>query len=214
MSSDSLRLYLVRHGVTAWNRQMRMQGHTDVPLDEEGLEQARRIARRLASEARPPQAVWSSDLLRARQTAEAIAAPLGLTVQTTPLLRETMLGEWEGLTRAEIEARGDGEHLARYILDSHKYRPPGGETLEAAWERMVRAAAEIRAQHPRGQVAIVGHGGSLRVLLCEALDAPIASLRRLWLDNASLSVIEQYGDPCNPIRRVTLLNDTSHLRCE
>ncbi len=212
MSSDSLRLYLVRHGVTTWNREMRMQGHTDIPLDAEGLEQARRIGKRLAAEARPPQAVWSSDLTRACQTAEAIAAPLGLTVQTTPLLRETSLGAWEGLTRAEIEARGDVELLARYLQDPLQYRPPGGETLEAAWERMVGVAKEIRALHMAGQVAIVGHGGSLRALLCEALDAPLHSMRRLWLDNASLSVIEQYGDPCDPIRRVTLLNDTSHLR--
>jgi broad specificity phosphatase PhoE len=214
MSSDSLRFYIVRHGVTAWNRAWRMQGHTDVPLDAEGVEQARRIAERLAAETRPPQAVWSSDLSRARQTAEAIAAPLGLAVQTTPLLRETMLGEWEGLTRAEIEARGDSEQLARYLQDSIRHRPPGGETLEAAWERMVRVVTEIRRQHPQGQVAIVGHGGSLRVLLCEALEAPLHSLPRFQLDNASLSIIEQYGDPANPLRRITLLNDTSHLRSD
>jgi broad specificity phosphatase PhoE len=212
MERDSLRLYIVRHGVTAWNREWRMQGHTDIPLDAEGVEQARRIAERLSAEPRPPQAVWSSDLARARQTAEAIAAPLGLAVQTTPLLRETMLGAWEGLTRAEIEARGDAEQLARYLQDSIRHRPPGGETLEAAWERMVGIVTEIRRQHPQGQVAIVGHGGSLRVLLCEALDAPLRSLPRFQLDNASLSVIEQYGDSVNPLRRLTLLNDTSHLR--
>jgi broad specificity phosphatase PhoE len=212
MSDHSLRLYLVRHGITAWNREMRMQGHTDIPLDAEGREQARRLSRRLVAETRAPQAIWSSDLARARQTAEAIAVPLGLTVQTTALLRETNLGAWEGLTRPEIEARGDAEHLARYLRDPLTCRPPGGETLEAAWERMVQAGQEIRARHPAGQVAVVGHGGSLRVLLCEALDASIHSLRRLWLDNASLSIIEQYGDLDAPIRRVTLLNDTSHLK--
>jgi broad specificity phosphatase PhoE len=206
------RLYLVRHGVTIWNREQRMQGHTDIPLDDEGWEQARRIGARLAGAAHPPQAVWSSDLLRARQTAESIAAPLGLTVRTTALLRETMLGAWEGLTRAEIEARGEGEHLARYILDSHKHRPPGGETLEAAWERMLRAIGEIRAAHPAEDIAIVGHGGSLRVILCEALDAPLASMKRLWLDNASLSVIEEIRSPERCLRRVTLINDTSHLK--
>jgi broad specificity phosphatase PhoE len=207
-----LRLYLVRHGITVWNREMRMQGHTDVPLHEEGLHQARRLAKRLAGADIPPQAVWSSDLTRARQTAEEIAAPLGLSVRTTPLLRETMLGAWEGLTRAEIEARGDSEQLARYLQNSYRHRPPGGETLEAAWERMLRAAAEIRAEHPAGAVAIVGHGGSLRVLLCEALEAPIASLRHLQLDNASLSIIEYHGSPPNAVRRITLVNDTSHLR--
>lgn len=211
MPNDTLRLYLIRHGVTVWNREMRIQGHSDTPLDSEGCAQARRLAARLAASDRPPQAVWSSDLLRARQTAEAVAAPLGLRVQTTPLLRETMLGDWEGLTRADIEARGEAEHLERYRRDPHAHRPPGGETLEAAWERMEQAAHAIRAAHPSGQVAIVGHGGSLRVLICAALGAPITSLRHLWLDNASLSLIEEYGGDRSGLRRVLLLNDTSHL---
>ena len=189
-----------------------MQGHTDIPLAEEGWEQAKRLSARLASLPQPPQAIWASDLSRARQTAETIAAPLGLPVHTSPLLRETKLGEWEGLTRAEIEARGDGEHLQRYIRDSHTYRPPGGETLEAAWVRMLQAATEIRTTHPTGNVVIVGHGGSLRVLLCEALDAPISSMRRFWLENASLSIIEEIQRTDYSLRRVALLNDISHLK--
>jgi broad specificity phosphatase PhoE len=211
MAEETRRFYLVRHGITSWNRALRMQGHTDIPLDEEGRRQACCLGARLASASHPPHAVWASDLLRARQTAEAIAAPLGLTVQTTPLLRETCLGAWEGLTRAEIEARGDAEQLERYILDPYRYRPPGGETLDAAWERMLRAAAEIRAAHPTGTVAIVGHGGTLRALLCEAMDAPVTSMRRLWLDNASLSIIEESDSPTLARRRITLLNDISHL---
>jgi broad specificity phosphatase PhoE len=209
--TDRLRLYIVRHGITAWNRELRMQGHTDVPLDVEGRRQAQRIGARLSAAPHAPQAVWSSDLSRARETAAAIARALNLTVETTPLLRETMLGEWEGLTRAEIEARGDGELLANYIRDSHRFRPPGSETLEAVWERLQRAAALIRAAHPTGQVAVVGHGGSLRALLCAALDAPADSMRRLWLDNASLSIIEEMNDDRGRYGRVTLINDTSHL---
>ena len=212
MSTEQrLRLYIVRHGLTAWNREMRMQGHTDVPLDAEGVRQAERLAARLIACASPPQWIYSSDLSRARQTAEAIARPLGLTVRTTPLLRETCLGEWEGLTRADIEARGDQQLLADYLRDSHTYRPPGSETLEAVWERISRAAQAIRRDHPNGQGVIAGHGGSLRALLCEALDAPVSSMRRLWLDNASLSIVDEAGPPDNRIRRVTLINDTSHL---
>jgi broad specificity phosphatase PhoE len=211
VATDALRIYLVRHGVTGWNRALRLQGHTDVPLNEEGLEQARRLGARLAAMNRPPQRVWSSDLMRAVQTAEAIAGPLNLPIQTTPLLRETMLGAWEGLTREEIEARGDAEHLDRWRLDPHKHRPPDGETLDSAWERMHRAMAQIRSEHPSGQVAVVGHGGSLRALLCEALDAPITSMRRLALENASLSIIEERGSGENRVGRVLLVNDTSHL---
>lgn len=190
---------------------MRFQGHTDIALDEEGREQAQRIAARLARLKPPPIAVWSSDLGRARETAEAIAAPHGLTVQTTPLLRETGLGAWEGLTRTEIEARGESELLKGYVQNSHLNRPPGGETLEAAWERMTQAVAQIHEQHPSGGVVIVGHGGSLRALICDALDAPISSMRRIWLANASLSIIEEHEGVVGRVRRVTLLNDTSHL---
>jgi broad specificity phosphatase PhoE len=159
----------------------------------------------------PPQAVWSSDLSRARQTAEAIAAALDLRVQISPLLRETMLGDWEGLTREEIIGRGDADQLADYLRDSLRHRPPGGEHLEAVWDRMQRAADEIRAATPVGQVAVVGHGGSLRALLCAALDAPVDAMRRLWLDNASLSIIEELRGEQEGLRRVTLVNDTSHL---
>lgn len=190
---------------------MRFQGHTDIPLQEEGLEQARRIASRLALLPSAPVAVWSSDLTRARQTAEAIAAPHGLTICTTPLLRETMLGEWEGLTRAEIEARGDAERLMLYIKDPFQHRPPGGETLESVWERIAQAANFIRTEHADGDLVIVGHGGSLRALLCQALDTPLHSLRRLRLDNASLSVVEEQEGATGPLRWLTLLNDTSHL---
>lgn len=205
------RLYLVRHGVTLWNKEMRFQGHTDIPLDEEGREQARRIAARLTRLSSPPLAVWSSDLTRARETAEQIAAPHGVTVHITPLLRETSLGEWEGLTRQDIEARGEADLLAGYVRDSHLNRPPGGETLEAAWERMMQAVKLLREQHPEGSAVIVGHGGSLRALLCDALDAPITSMRRLWLANTSLSIIEEHDGLAGKIMRVTLLNDTSHL---
>ncbi len=213
MSSRTLRLLLVRHGVTAWNREMRMQGHTDIPLDEEGLRQAERLAARVASLAAPPVAIYSSDLTRARQTAEAVANRLGLEVRTTALLRETMLGEWEGLNREEIRGRGDAEHLVRYLFDPHQHRPPGSETLEAAWERMHTAIDGVRADWPQGgTVCVVGHGGSLRALICSALDAPITSMRRLFLDNTSLSILEEVPGPAGMLRRVALVNDTSHLR--
>lgn len=214
MLTDRLRLYIVRHGVTAWNREMRMQGHTDVPLAAEGRRQAQQIGARLAAVPHPPQAVWSSDLLRARETAGAIAAALDLPVTTTPLLRETMLGDWEGLTRIEIEARGDAELLAKYLRDSHLHRPPNSEALEAVWERLHQAAEAIRVAHPVGQVAVVGHGGSLRALLCEALEAPAAAMRRLHLDNASLSIIEELLPPQQGVKRVMLINDTSHLTAD
>ena len=210
MTLETQRYYLVRHGVTEWNKTMRFQGHSDIPLDVEGREQARKIGARIAALPQPPVAVYSSDLSRARDTAEAIAAPLGLTVVTTLELRETCLGAWEGLNRAEIEARGEGALLAGYSRDSLVHRPPDSETLEAVYDRMNRAWDEIRARHA-GPTAIVGHGGSLRALLCAALDAPLPSMQRFWLDNASLSVLEESLGAETSRRRILLVNDTSHL---
>src|SRR5262249_53125901 len=106
----------------------------------------------------------------------------------------------------------EADQLTNYLRDSRRYRPPGAETLEAAWERMLQAAEQIVAAHPSEHLAIVGHGGSLRVLLCDALNAPLSSLQRLWLDNASLSIIEERATPERSLRRVTLLNDTHHLK--
>ncbi|MCS6776760.1 MAG: histidine phosphatase family protein [Chloroherpetonaceae bacterium] len=203
------RIYVVRHGVTLWNREARFQGQTDIPLTEEGREQARRLAERLATSS--PVAIWSSDLVRARDTAEIIAIHHGLRVRTTPLLRELMLGEWEGLNRTEIEARGEADRLARYAQDPLHHRPPGGEPLESAWDRVLRAAAMIRAQHPQGDLVIVGHGGSLRALLCHAIGAPMTSMRRIRLDNCSLSIIEEQHHADEIVQRLVLLNDTGHL---
>ena len=211
MTTEIQRYYLARHGVTDWNKAMRFQGHADIPLDAEGRQQAQKLGARLAALSAPPVAVYSSDLSRARDTAEAIAAPLGLTVVATPDLRETFLGAWEGLSRAEIEARGEGALLAAYQQDSLVNRPPNSEPLEAVWERMNRAWNEIRATKPGGPVAIVGHGGSLRTLICAALAAPISSMQRLWLDNASLSILEEGVGSEDDRKRIVLLNDTCHL---
>lgn len=208
-----LRLYLVRHGLTDWNRALRMQGQSDVPLNDEGHDQVRRISARLNLIDPPIQAVWSSDLGRARQTAETIAAPRSLAVRTSSLLREIMLGEWEGLNQSEIEARGDAELFRRYRLFPQGQRPPGGETLTEVWDRMMRVRDEIVEAHPIGDVVIVGHGGTLRALLCAALDAPPASMLRFSLANASLSEIEEIRTEDSCIRRVRSVNDVSHLLC-
>ncbi len=189
-----------------------MQGQTDVPLGDAGKAQAARIGARMARMALPPQVVWSSDLIRARTTAEAIATPLGLAVRTLPELREIKFGEWEGLTVAEIQARGDGDLLANYRLDPFHHRPPGAETLQEVWNRMIAAAAIVRSESGDAErVAIVGHGGSLRVLICDALEAPITSMRHLFFENASLSIIEEKNFPTSLFRRLLLFNDTLHL---
>ncbi len=136
-------LLLVRHGETDWNAEGRLQGHTDRPLNEHGRRQARGLAERLAGDAIT--AVYSSDLSRARETAEILAEPLGLPVVTDPDLRERNWGNWEGLTGSE---RDRVEHV--------------GEDVGAHGERMLRAILRIAEQHSGERVVVVTHGGSMR----------------------------------------------------
>lgn len=200
-----LKIYLIRHGTTIWNTEQRIQGHTDVPLNEFGFEQSRRIAQRLRGE--KIDAVWSSDLSRARVTAEILAEPHGLPVKTTPLLRERRFGDWEGLTQEEIVARGDRELLDAYRAAVVADLPPNAESMQSVWDRLSQVLQDIILLHAEGQVAVVGHGGSLRVILCQAMRAPLECVRHIWLDNACLSLVEFNGDRS----WVRLMNDTSHL---
>jgi broad specificity phosphatase PhoE len=182
-----------------------MQGQSDIGLAPEGIQQARLVAGRLAHVA--VDAVWSSDLARARDTAEQIAAPHHLCVHVTPLLRECGFGAWEGLTEAEIIGRGQADVLRAYRADPVQVRPPGGERLEEVWDRLIAVLHRLRSEYPSGNVVVVGHGGSMRAILCHALGTTVECFRRIWLDNASLSIVEYEGDRV----WVKLMNDTCHL---
>jgi len=201
-----LKIYLARHGATVWNEEGRIQGHSDIELSAEGVRQAERLAERLRGA--PLRAVWSSDLRRALRTAEAIAAPHGLSVRATPLLRERMLGEWEGLTQTEIRARGEMPVITANRQDTVGEMPPGSEPIAEVWTRLLRARDDAIRANPEGEIVLVGHGGSLRAILADTIGAGPEGMRRLWLDNASLSLIESEGDRL----WVRFVNDTGHLR--
>ena len=143
-------LLLVRHGETDWNAEGRLQGHTDLPLNERGRRQAQSLAEELAGQ--EIAAVYSSDLARARQTAAVVAARLGLPVAVEADLREKNWGTWEGLTAAERE---------RVAYE--------GETTAEHRERTLRAVRRIAGRHPGRRVAVVTHGGSLRRVQAAAL---------------------------------------------
>jgi broad specificity phosphatase PhoE len=144
------RILLARHGETDWNRDGRFQGHADTPLNARGREQAAALARSL-SELRLA-AVYSSDLPRALETAEIVAASHGLEVRADPGLREIDLGSWSGLTRAEIAERFPG-------ASSHD-----GETREEFERRVLEAVTRIAASHNGAHLLIVAHGGCIRAL--------------------------------------------------
>ena len=146
-------ILLVRHGETDWNTEGRVQGHTDRPLNATGLEQARVLAAQLAQE--PLVAVYSSDLVRARDTATIVADVHGLDVWLDPDLREKNFGTWEGLTDTEIRSR---------FPDAARGSWGDAETTEMVAERAVGAIDRIRAQHRSGSV-LAAHTASLRAIL-------------------------------------------------
>ncbi len=159
-------ILLVRHGETDWNRERRVQGHTDVPLNEAGRDQARVLAGELANE--PFTVVYSSDLARAFETATILAQPRSLTVTALATLREKNFGTWEGLTDTEV--------LSRYP-DAHTTGWGDGETTEEMAARMLGAVREIGAGNPGGTVLVVTHGGPMRAVLrhCNAEDGRIGN---------------------------------------
>jgi probable phosphoglycerate mutase len=152
-------ILLVRHGETDWNRERRWQGHADRPLNDTGRAQARALAELLAAE--PPDAIVSSDLGRARETAEIVGARIGVAVELDSRLREVDVGEWSGLTAAEVEQRfPDG--LRRRLAGGTGWER--GETYEQLHERVVAALHEIAAAAGEGRVLVVTHGGAMRAV--------------------------------------------------
>jgi alpha-ribazole phosphatase len=164
------RLCLVRHGQTDWNIEGRYQGQSDVPLNENGRAQARALARQLQEHSFT--AIYSSDLQRAKETAEIIAAVVKLPVISDRRLREINQGEWEGQQVDIIRSRYSNLWQQRSV-DPAKVRPPGGETVEEVARRVYAVTEEIAAQHPTGSVLIVSHGISLAALICRMRGIPI-----------------------------------------
>lgn len=204
------RLVLLRHGQTALSAQRRYSGRGDPPLSDIGLRQAKAAAHRLAqpdSVAAGTRAVLCSPLARARQTADEVAAALGVSVMPVAGLIETDFGGWEGLTFAEAAARDPERH--RHWLSDPTATPPGGESFQQVHER-VRAVLDelILTAYAGSTVMVVSHVTPIKTLLRIALDSGPSTLFRVHLDLASLSVAEFYPDGHASVR---LVNDTCHL---
>jgi broad specificity phosphatase PhoE len=179
-------ILLARHGETDWNASLRWQGHADPGLNEAGRRQAHELAARLARERLD--AIYASDLVRARETAEIVAADTGLPVRALAALREIDVGEWSGLTTPEIERLyPDGMHRHRAGGDGWER----GETHVAMTERVIGAVTAIAAEHPSERLLLVGHGGTIRALLAHAEGVALTELRltRPPPANGSLAVI-------------------------
>jgi broad specificity phosphatase PhoE len=200
----SLRLVLVRHAATDWNRERRYQGWQDTPLSAIGRAQADAAARLLAVE--PLAAVWSSPLLRARETAVAIASPQRLAVREEAAFKEMGFGEWEGLTRNEVSARFPTLYQA-WAETPHLAVVPGAETLADVRARVLAGLECLRGAHDGETICLVAHGISIRVLILEALGLGLDRLWSLQVSSSGISELEFREDRA----AVHRMNTLAHL---
>ena len=201
----TLRLFLVRHGETAANMQMRYLGIRDEPLTENGMWQASQAASALAQLSIG--AVYSSPLRRAADTAAEITKVCGLDVRLDERLAEGSFGSWEGLSRAEVLKLGrqDAELLARWEVDP-SCAPPGGESMKKVQERTLNMVRELESAFVGSSVVLVSHVGPIKALLAAALEIPLQASRRLFLDPCTISVVD-WGTPS----LLRLFNSHAHL---
>jgi phosphoserine phosphatase len=197
----SLRLFLLRHAETDWNRERRYQGWQDIPLCEAGRVQAEAAARRLSGSRLA--AVWSSPQQRARDTAAAIASPHGLEVHTHEAFKEMGFGPWEGLTVDEARARFPDAYQA-WDETPHVATWPGAESLVQVQARVLAGLDELRAAHAGQTVCLVAHGISSRVLVLEALGLGLDRLWSLQLSSTGISELE-FRDDWTAVHRMNTL---------
>ncbi|RQR51368.1 histidine phosphatase family protein [Burkholderia sp. Bp9125] len=202
-------ILFIRHGETAWNRIKRIQGHIDIPLADTGLAQAQRLAARLAREARDGariDAIYSSDLMRAQQTAQPAADALGLPLVLREGLRERAYGLFQGHDSTEIEARFPDAYAAWQTRDPG-FEPEGGESQRAFYHRVLHALEPIVAAHPGGRIACVAHGGVLDCVYRFANGLELAAPRSYQLLNTSINVVDYAGGRAQVVQWA----DISHL---
>ena len=199
------RMVLVRHGETDWNKEGRIQGHQPTHLNEQGRREARLVAPRVAAET--PGHLYSSDLPRAMETAEAAAALTGLHIVPAPELREAFFGEWEGKTFREVQAELPGDFANWVESDFHK-APPGGESAAQLRERVIAFIGEVFTRHPNETSVLFTHGGPCKYAVAHVLGLSPDGIYRYTVSNAAVTIIEigVYG------WRLITLNDTCHLK--
>jgi 2,3-bisphosphoglycerate-dependent phosphoglycerate mutase len=197
-------LILVRHGETDWNRELRFQGHVDVALNAIGHEQARRVAARLAAE--PARHLYASDLLRAQQTAQPLAAQLRLPSVTERALREQSFGVVDGMRVDDIKAQHP-QAWEQWLRFHEDYCMPGGETMREFHARVLDAVRRIAADHRGDCVVIVTHGGVLDMVYRTARALPLGGPRQSEIPNAGVSRVTVRDSAIE----IVSWADTSHL---
>ena len=201
-------IFLIRHGETAWNAERRLQGHLDIPLNEEGERQAAALARALAREA--VDMIISSDLSRAASTARAVAELQGLPLQTDASLRERCFGAFEGLLYDELESHFPEAYAQWKARDPHARYPDGerrAETFAEFAQRAVDAVCRIAEAHRGKRLIIVSHGGVLDAVYRSANGIDITAPRDFNVLNASINQVQWDGEKLTVLR----WSDNAHL---
>jgi broad specificity phosphatase PhoE len=199
------RFFLVRHGETEENRQMRYLGISDAPLTDSGMQQACKVADALSQF--PMRIVISSPLRRAADTAARIQESCRAELRLDARLAEGSFGRWEGRTRDEVLNLGeqDAALLARWESDS-SCSPPGGESIESVQKRVLSLVEELTDTYAGNAVVLVSHVGPIKALLAAVLDIPLQATRRLFLDPATISIVEWGPQPL-----LRLFNSHAHF---
>jgi probable phosphoglycerate mutase len=189
MTPSVVRLYLVRHAEALANPDLRYIGSRDDPLTDLGQWQAAQLAQAFAGFKLA--AVYSSPLTRTLETARPLAQPHGLAPVVDARLAEGAMGTWEGLRRSEIIARSaeDAAHHQRWETDP-TCGPPGGESFADVQSRVLACVHDLATHHAGVSVVVVSHVGPIKALLCAAMDVPLTAARRMFLDSATVSVID------------------------
>ncbi len=201
------RIYLVRHAESTWNPIKRLQGVQDPPLSTHGRQQAERLGQRFRDI--HLEAIYSSHLTRAFQTAEAIARATGLSVAVEDGLQELSFGEWEGMLLSELDLEGCRTFLEYWVHQvRYQHQPvPGSEPLEICRSRMVRALSSIIQRHSEGSAVVVSHGSALAIFFQHMLEIPLENMWRMQPSNCSISLVTVY----NKGMEINSYNDTCHL---
>jgi broad specificity phosphatase PhoE len=198
-------IILVRHGQTAYNREQIIRGRADVPLDDHGRRQASLLAEAMAR--RELGGIYTSPLLRARETAEAIAARCGLSVEESASLIDMDFGEWQGEPWAEVERRWP-DPVAIWQGEPERFRAPGGESLEEVRARAAAFVSRLAEAADQSPIALVSHRVVVKAILCDVLGAGLRPFWRIRQDTAAVSVLEGHRGRL----ALATANDRCHLR--
>ncbi len=198
------RVIIVRHGRTEWNRVERFRGRVDIGLDKVGMKQAEVVAKRIGEW--PISAIYSSPLRRAIDTAEIIAAPLGLNVQPMSGIIDIDYGSWQGLSTEQVVARDDSLY-SQWIESPQEVKFPDGESFAEARERVASAIGDLIKQRPKETFVLVSHKVICQILILNLLGLDSSHFWQITQDVCTMNLFEVRGG----IPSVLFLNDTCHL---